>query len=176
MNRSRILAPLLGLYAGFDFLRTRLGLLALALLCVQAAQAVQAVQAVQAQIPSASPEGESTQQPTVQSAASAPVTALSLAEERQQIARRKAEIEARYDSEKKACWQRFAVNDCLRRARLERRAAITPLQEREWVVLQVERDAREQVRRTRLEGKQTAAGVSASPPLSSPAAPSPVGR
>ena len=55
-----------------------------------------------------------------------------------------------------ACWQRFAVNDCLIRVRREARRQREPLQN-QWLALRDrEREIRLQQRELRLQGKATA--------------------
>ena len=53
-----------------------------------------------------------------------------------------------------ACWQKFAVNDCLRQARQLRRSALAPLRQQDLRLNEQERLWRAEQRTQRLEGKQ----------------------
>ena len=76
----------------------------------------------------------------------------------QQRARLQAErdaIEQAHSLRVQACWQRFAVNDCLREARRARHAALDPLRAQELELNAQERAWRTQQREERLRGKQS---------------------
>lgn len=75
-----------------------------------------------------------------------------IAAERQRLDSERSAIEQRHDTLMRECWQRFAVNDCLREVRRQRHAALDPLraeelelnaQERAWRTLQREERLRE---------------------------------
>ncbi|MDO5626464.1 MAG: hypothetical protein Q4G71_17480 [Pseudomonadota bacterium] len=72
-----------------------------------------------------------------------------LATERARIARERSAAEQRFDTAEKACWRRFAVNDCVKRARAERRATTDALRQQDLAL-----NAHERQRRTdeRLRG------------------------
>jgi hypothetical protein len=74
--------------------------------------------------------------------------------EREAIASARAEIAAVYEAEAKACWQKFAVNSCLKDARRVRRAALEPLRQKDLLLNAQERQWRTEQRNLRLEGKQ----------------------
>ncbi len=74
--------------------------------------------------------------------------------EREAIASARAEITADYEEQAKACWQKFAVNDCLRDARRVRRASLEPLRQKDLLLNAQERQWRTEQRNLRLEGKQ----------------------
>ncbi|WP_144006951.1 hypothetical protein [Pelomonas sp. KK5] len=52
------------------------------------------------------------------------------ADERGELLRQRRAVESRYQAESQACQQRFLVNDCVQTARLERNAALRPLDQR----------------------------------------------
>ena len=54
-----------------------------------------------------------------------------IAAERQQLQAQRNAVEQAHDLRSRECWQRFAVNDCLREVRRSRRAALDPLRARE---------------------------------------------
>ncbi len=74
--------------------------------------------------------------------------------ERQEIAVQREAVLAVYQQEAKACWQKFAVNACLREARNKRRTALEPLRQSELLLNEQERQWRTEQRDLRLEGKQ----------------------
>ncbi|MFM8863470.1 MAG: hypothetical protein ACKOFG_00835 [Limnohabitans sp.] len=65
-------------------------------------------------------------------------------------------IEAQHDARQRDCWQRFAVNDCLREVRRSRHAALDPLRTRELDLNAQEREWRTRQREERLQSKQNA--------------------
>lgn len=77
---------------------------------------------------------------TMVSAAAA--QALAPDELRRQIDDQNAILEARYEADRVACYQRFAVNDCLRMAQSRRRLAIDELREQEVRLNSQQRRAR----------------------------------
>lgn len=74
--------------------------------------------------------------------------------EHAQIAREKAAIEKRYHTAGFTCWQRFAVNDCLRDARRRRRAELAPVTKTELAVNAAQRDYETRQRMQEIEQKQ----------------------
>ena len=74
--------------------------------------------------------------------------------QRDAIASERDGVMAVYQEEAKACWQKFAVNACLREARQHRRAALEPLRQRDLLLNAQERQWRTEQRTLRLEGKQ----------------------
>ena len=58
-----------------------------------------------------------------------------------------------FEEAEKACWQRFAVNDCLRQARTERRAVLDRLRQQELAVNDLDRRRRADERLRQLERK-----------------------
>ena len=69
------------------------------------------------------------------------------------IAAARGEATQRYEATEKACWQRFAVNDCLRQARTERRAVLDRLRQQELAVNDLDRRRRADERLRQLERK-----------------------
>ena len=74
--------------------------------------------------------------------------------QREEIARQREAVMAVYHQEAKACWQKFAVNACLREARQNRREALEPLRQQDLRLNEEEREWRTEQRNIRLEGKQ----------------------
>ena len=75
--------------------------------------------------------------------------------QRARIAAARGEATQRYEATEKACWQRFAVNDCLRQARTERRAVLDRLRQQELAVNDLDRRRRADERLRQLERKQS---------------------
>lgn len=76
-----------------------------------------------------------------------------LASERQRLQAERSGIEQKHEASMRACWQRFAVNDCLREARRQRHAALDPLRAQELELNAQERAWRSGQREERLRGK-----------------------
>lgn len=76
---------------------------------------------------------------------------LAIAQERAQLARQREQVQQDYDHAAKACWQRFAVNDCLAKARQARRTQSEPLRQRELELNALYRALREERRQLRLQ-------------------------
>jgi hypothetical protein len=74
--------------------------------------------------------------------------------QREAIAQQRDAIQAEFQQDTKACWQKFAVNACLSQARLKQRKALEPLRQQDLVVNAQERQWRTEQRDIRLEGKQ----------------------
>lgn len=73
--------------------------------------------------------------------------------ERTRIANARAAAEQRYGEQERACWQRFAVNDCLHAAQRERRAALDVLRHEELALNAHERQQRVAERLRAIEEK-----------------------
>ncbi|MDO5087862.1 MAG: hypothetical protein Q4D74_09705, partial [Comamonadaceae bacterium] len=78
-----------------------------------------------------------------------------LASERARIATTRAAADQRFADAEPACWQRFAVNDCLQRARVERRQALAALRQQELALNAQERRRAAGARLRQMEGKTT---------------------
>ena len=78
-----------------------------------------------------------------------------IAAERERLQQQRQAIEQADLERKRACWQRFAVNDCLREVRRQRYAALDPVRSRELELNAQERAWRTQQREERLRGKQS---------------------
>lgn len=74
--------------------------------------------------------------------------------ERADIERQRAAIAATQAQEEKACWQRFAVEDCLKDVRARARAQLAPLRARELELNQQERQERAAERLRAIEAKR----------------------
>ena len=74
--------------------------------------------------------------------------------ERERLQRERAAIEQTHDARKRDCWQRFAVNDCLREVRRSQHAALDPIRQQELQLNAQERAWRVQQRDERLREKQ----------------------
>ena len=75
--------------------------------------------------------------------------------ERRRIAGERAAAHARYNEDRRACWQRFAVNACLDQARERRRAALDALRHDELTLNAQERERRTAARLDEIARKQT---------------------
>ena len=76
-----------------------------------------------------------------------------IATQRAQLQAERQGIEQAHDARVHECWQRFAVNDCLREVRRSRRAQLDPIRARELELNAQERAWRTQQREERLRGK-----------------------
>ena len=87
-----------------------------------------------------------------------------LASERQRIEAERDAAERKFGEAEKACWRRFAVNTCLRDARLERRAVTDRLRQEDLALNELERQRLTAERMRQLERKRDdAAGRNANP-------------
>lgn len=77
-----------------------------------------------------------------------------LAGERGRIAEARNAAQQRFQDAEMACWRRFAVNDCVRKARVERRASMDELRQQELLLNELERERRTAARLRQLEQKQ----------------------
>jgi colicin import membrane protein len=92
-----------------------------------------------------------------------PVMAQDISMREQDLARHKASlhqtmdvIELRQQEAARACWQRFAVNDCLIRVRREKRELLEPLRQQMLHLDAAERQLRLDLREKRLQDKEAA--------------------
>jgi hypothetical protein len=74
-----------------------------------------------------------------------------ITKERAELAQQRQELQQEHDRAAKACWQRFAVNDCLAQARQARRVRTEPLRQRELELNALSRALREERRQLRLQ-------------------------
>ena len=74
--------------------------------------------------------------------------------ERSRIASARSAAQQRFHDAELACWRRFAVNDCVRKARVERRTAMDQLRQEELLLTEMERQRRTAERLRQLEQKQ----------------------
>lgn len=77
-----------------------------------------------------------------------------LATQHQRLAQQRAGTEQHFAEDEHACWQRFAVNDCLRQARQQRRQSLDALREQKLQLDAFERERAAAKRLRRLEQKQ----------------------
>lgn len=80
-----------------------------------------------------------------------------LSAERARVTQSREAAQSRFAADETLCWQRFAVNDCLRQARLQRRAALDQLRQQELALNEIERQRRAEQRLRQLDEKQRAA-------------------
>lgn len=74
--------------------------------------------------------------------------------QRDEIKQQREAITADFTREEKLCWQKFAVNACLRDARQQRRQALEPLRQKDLQLNAQERNWRSEQRELRLQGKK----------------------
>ncbi|MDR2992209.1 MAG: hypothetical protein LBU72_09905 [Burkholderiaceae bacterium] len=94
--------------------------------------------------------------------------------ERKRIADGRAAAQARYEQDRRDCWQRFAVNACLDRARDRRRAVLDALRHDELTLNAQERQRRtaarlDEIARKQAESAKRDADRNTNPPPASPA-------
>ena len=77
-----------------------------------------------------------------------------LAAERKRIEAERRAAGQRFETAEKACWQRFAVNACLRQARSDRRGTLDRLRQEDLALNEVERQRRTAARLRELEDKE----------------------
>lgn len=97
-------------------------------------------------------------------AAALPVQAEAPTAERVRIAAERSRVEAQYQGEERACWGRFAVNDCLAEARARRRSALADLRRQEISLNDAERKQRAAERLRAIEQRPDPAPAAAAPP------------
>ena len=74
--------------------------------------------------------------------------------ERLRIAGERRSVEAEFAARRKACYQRFAVNDCLREARAQRRGQIAELRRQEVALNDAQRERKAAEQRRKIEQKE----------------------
>ena len=74
--------------------------------------------------------------------------------ERERLQAERSAIEQQHDERMRDCWQRFAVNACLRDVRRSRHAALDPIRAQELALNAQERAWRTRQREERLQQKQ----------------------
>jgi hypothetical protein len=79
-----------------------------------------------------------------------------IAAARAQLQQQRQAIEQQHEERRRECWQRFAVNDCLREVRRSRYQALDPLRPQELELNAQEREWRTRQRDERLRNKQDA--------------------
>ena len=75
------------------------------------------------------------------------------------IEQEKKQVLDQFQSTSKACWQKFAVNDCLALARRQKYQALAPLDQREIQLNAKERELKELDRLQRLSDKASSKGA-----------------
>ena len=65
-----------------------------------------------------------------------------LAEQRNDVAQQRSAANSAYDAQELVCWRRFAVNDCLRAARVQRRQQLDAAREQDLHLNDLERGRR----------------------------------
>ncbi len=86
-----------------------------------------------------------------------------LAEQRSKLVQERSALLSKYDAQERACWQRFAVNDCLRSVRRAKRADLQPMDEADWALAEQERALVQAQRRARLAEKNQTGGEASRP-------------
>jgi len=94
----------------------------------------------------------------------APGEAEAVRQARERIAADRARIAEVFAEQQRGCYQRFAVNDCLREARRQQREALAVLRREEIALNAEERRRREAERMQRLQAREAAAPASAAKP------------
>ena len=79
-----------------------------------------------------------------------------IASERQRLQAERDALEQRHEAWRRDCWQRFAVNDCLREVRRQYHAEVDPLRAQELTLNAEERAWRTLQREERLRDKDAA--------------------
>ena len=92
----------------------------------------------------------------------------SIEAERARIGSARAQQEHTFQVAEQACYQRFAVSDCLRSARAERRAAMHALRREELILNDLQRQTKAAAALDRIEQRLTPTGASG--PVVTPAA------
>lgn len=77
-----------------------------------------------------------------------------LAAQHQRLADERTRIQQDFAQAERICWQRFAVNDCLRQARRQRRQGLDAVREQQLQLSRFERERDADRRLRRLEQKQ----------------------
>lgn len=93
-----------------------------------------------------------------------PRDAEAVSQARERIAADRARIAEVLAEQERRCYQRFAVNDCLREARRQQREALAVLRREEIALNAEDRRRREAERVQRLQAREAAAAASAAKP------------
>jgi colicin import membrane protein len=88
----------------------------------------------------------------------------SVAAERARLHEERTKVEAAYKVEEKACYGKFAVNDCLAKARAKRREAVSDLRRQEIALNDAERKRKAAERQRSIDERNAAARGPASAP------------
>lgn len=95
-------------------------------------------------------------QPTEAGPGVVPPASTDVEGERYRIQADRAREAARYQTEEAACYARFAVSDCLRKARVQRRQVLDKLRQQELVLNDAERKRKAQEQLERIREKSSA--------------------
>jgi len=79
--------------------------------------------------------------------------------QREALAQDRARIMQQHDLQAQACWQKFAVNDCLASVRRSKRALLDPIHQKELALNAQERAWRTRQREERLQDKASEPGA-----------------
>lgn len=82
-----------------------------------------------------------------------------IAKERATLSAKRSAIVAEFELRSQQCWQRFAVNDCISKARRIRRVELEPIRQAELMLNEQERQWRTQQRNERVQNKQVESAV-----------------
>jgi small-conductance mechanosensitive channel len=74
-------------------------------------------------------------------------------QQRERLSQERSQINQAHELQAKACWQKFAVNDCLAAVRKSKRAQLDPIHQQELQLNAQERAWRTQQREERLQNK-----------------------
>ena len=74
-------------------------------------------------------------------------------QQRERLSQERSQINQAHELQAKACWQKFAVNDCLAAVRKSKRAQLDPIHQQELQLNAQERAWRTQQREQRLREK-----------------------
>lgn len=83
-------------------------------------------------------------------------------EARARIAAEREQLQLRFAQQERACYQRFAVNDCLREARGQQREALAQLRRQE-IALNAEARQRREIERVRRLGRGSGGAPAVTP-------------
>jgi hypothetical protein len=74
-------------------------------------------------------------------------------QQRERLSQERVQITQQHELQTKACWQKFAVNDCLASVRKSKRAQLDPIHQKELELNAQERAWRTRQREERLQNK-----------------------
>lgn len=80
-------------------------------------------------------------------------------QQRDALAQERSRITQQHELQAKACWQKFAVNDCLAAVRKSKRAQLDPIHQKELELNAQERTWRTRQRDERLQNKAAEPGA-----------------